>query len=90
MIEIKNLQKSFNHREVLNGVSLKIEKGEIIAVIGSSGVGKSVLLKHVSGLIRPDSGATALVRCGDGKQQKKCWGLLALRRSSGMFSTMTR
>jgi len=56
MIEIENLHKSFNHRDVLKGVSLKVEKGEILAVIGGSGVGKSVFLKHISGLMRPDRG----------------------------------
>ena len=56
MIEINSLHKSFNHRDVLNGVSLQVEKGEIIAIIGGSGVGKSVLLKHITGLIRPDTG----------------------------------
>ena len=56
MIEIEDLYKSFNHRSVLNGVSLKVQKGEILAVIGGSGVGKSVLLKHITGLIRPDRG----------------------------------
>ena len=56
MIRIENLHKSFNHRNVLNGVSLQVEKGEILAVMGGSGVGKSVLLKHISGLIYPDQG----------------------------------
>ena len=56
MIEIENIYKSFNHRGVLNGVSLTVQKGEILAVIGGSGVGKSVLLKHITGLIRPDRG----------------------------------
>jgi len=56
MIEIENLHKSFNHRDVLKGVSLKVERGEILAVIGGSGVGKSVFLKHISGLMRPDRG----------------------------------
>jgi phospholipid/cholesterol/gamma-HCH transport system ATP-binding protein len=56
MIEIKELHKSFNHRNVLKGVSLQVKKGEIVAIIGGSGVGKSVLLKHITGLIRPDSG----------------------------------
>lgn len=56
MIVIEDLYKSFNHRSVLNGASLRVEKGEILAVIGGSGVGKSVLLKHITGLIRPDRG----------------------------------
>jgi phospholipid/cholesterol/gamma-HCH transport system ATP-binding protein len=45
---------------VLNGVSLRVEKGEIIAIIGGSGVGKSVLLKHITGLIRPDRGSISV------------------------------
>ena len=57
MIEIENIQKSFNHRNVLKGVSLRVEKGEILAVIGGSGVGKSVLLKHIAALMRPDRGS---------------------------------
>ena len=56
MIEIENIHKSFNHRNVLKGVSLQVEEGEILAVIGGSGVGKSVLLKHISALMRPDLG----------------------------------
>ena len=56
MIEVENLHKSFNHQDVLKGVSLKVEKGEILAVIGGSGVGKSVLLKHISGLMQPHKG----------------------------------
>lgn len=56
MIEITDLRKSFNGQVVLNGLSLKIAKGELVAVIGQSGVGKSVLLKHMIGLIRPDAG----------------------------------
>ena len=57
MIEIENIQKSFNHRNVLKGVSLQVKKGEILAVIGGSGVGKSVLLKHIAALMRPDRGS---------------------------------
>jgi len=56
MIEIRNLHKSFNGQEVLRGVSLRIERGEILALIGMSGFGKSVLLKHIIGLMRPDRG----------------------------------
>lgn len=56
MIQIKNLHKSFGGHPVLNGVNLEIEKGETMVVIGQSGVGKSVLLKHIMGIIKPDQG----------------------------------
>jgi phospholipid/cholesterol/gamma-HCH transport system ATP-binding protein len=56
MIEIEGLHKSFDGNEVLSGVSLAINKGEVIALIGGSGCGKSVLVKHVVGLMKPDRG----------------------------------
>ena len=56
MIKIHDLHKSFDVNEVLKGVSLEIRKGEVIALIGGSGSGKSVLLKHVAGLMKPDRG----------------------------------
>ncbi len=56
MIRIVDLRKSFNGFEVLKGVSLEIPRGKTTAIIGQSGGGKSVLLKHLVGLIRPDSG----------------------------------
>jgi phospholipid/cholesterol/gamma-HCH transport system ATP-binding protein len=57
MIELHDIYKSFDDNEVLRGVSLKVEKGESLVVIGGSGSGKSVLLKHIIGLLRPDSGS---------------------------------
>jgi phospholipid/cholesterol/gamma-HCH transport system ATP-binding protein len=56
MIQMENLYKSFKDLEVLKGVSLKVEKGEILALIGGSGHGKTVILKHVAGLMKPDRG----------------------------------
>lgn len=56
LIEIRNLSKAFQGRTILDGVSLDIERNEITAIIGKSGVGKSVLVKHIIGLIEPDSG----------------------------------
>lgn len=56
MIEIKDLHKSFNNKQVLNGVDLQIQTGETIVIIGRSGCGKSVLIKHIVGLLFPDSG----------------------------------
>lgn len=56
MIDIDNVHKAFDGFQVLKGISLRIEKGEVIALIGMSGNGKSVLLKHVAGLMAPDKG----------------------------------
>lgn len=56
MIEIIELNKFFNQHHVLRGVNLKIETGETMVIIGRSGCGKSVLLKHIIGLMKPDSG----------------------------------
>jgi phospholipid/cholesterol/gamma-HCH transport system ATP-binding protein len=56
MIEIKNVKKKFGRKEVLKGVTLTINKGETLVIIGKSGCGKSVLLKHIIGLLKPDEG----------------------------------
>ena len=56
MIKVKNLCKSFGASLVLNQVGFEVEEGESIAIIGRSGTGKSVLIKHLIGLIAPDSG----------------------------------
>ncbi|NWG28282.1 MAG: ABC transporter ATP-binding protein [Ignavibacteriaceae bacterium] len=56
MIEIKDLHKSFNSAKVLQGVNLDIDTGETIVIIGRSGCGKSVLIKHIVGLLYPDEG----------------------------------
>lgn len=56
MIEISDLHKSFGSKKVLRGVNLTIEAGETIVIIGRSGCGKSVLIKHIVGLLEPDSG----------------------------------
>lgn len=56
MIEINDLHKSFGSKKVLQGVNLTIEAGEAIVIIGRSGCGKSVLIKHIVGLLEPDSG----------------------------------
>jgi phospholipid/cholesterol/gamma-HCH transport system ATP-binding protein len=60
MLEIRNLKKTFGTQHVLRGVNLKINTGEITIIIGSSGCGKSVLLKHLIGLLKPDEGQILL------------------------------
>jgi phospholipid/cholesterol/gamma-HCH transport system ATP-binding protein len=60
MIEIKNLYKNFNGTPVLKGINLNVPNGGLLALIGRSGIGKSVLLKHVVGLIKPDKGTVLI------------------------------
>ena len=55
-IEFKDVYKRFGANQVLRGVNLKIYRGEVTTIVGKSGVGKSVLLKHIIGLMEPDSG----------------------------------
>ena len=56
ILKIENLSKSFGNHEVLKNVNLAMDKGEIIAVIGSSGSGKSTMLRCINGLVKPTSG----------------------------------
>ncbi len=57
MIEVRDLYKQFNGQPVLRGIDLTIPDGELLVVLGESGSGKSVLLQHVIGLLKPDRGA---------------------------------
>lgn len=56
MIRVVDLHKSFGENKVLRGVNLQLRHGETLAIIGQSGCGKSVLLKHIIGLLKPDKG----------------------------------
>jgi phospholipid/cholesterol/gamma-HCH transport system ATP-binding protein len=56
MISFRGVKKSFNGRPVLRGLDLEVERGECLYLIGTSGVGKSVAIKHIIGLLRPDAG----------------------------------
>jgi phospholipid/cholesterol/gamma-HCH transport system ATP-binding protein len=63
MIELKNVHKRFGEQVILDGVNFTVQDGETVALLGPSGTGKSVLLKHIIGLIRPDIGTVEV----DGK-----------------------
>ena len=56
MIEFRNITKSFGDRTILKNLNLKIPSGKIVFILGMSGTGKSVLLKNIVGLLKPDSG----------------------------------
>lgn len=83
MIEIRNVHKSFGAHHVLRGADLTVEKGESMTVIGGSGSGKSVLLKHIIGLLFPDKGKVIIdgqeIGALDGE------GLNELRKKFGML-----
>lgn len=59
-IKIKSLYKSFGNRVVLNGIDLEIRQGKSLVILGSSGTGKSVLIKTIIGLIKPDRGSISI------------------------------
>ena len=82
MIEVRNLFKRFDEQPVLDGISFRIENGESVVIIGRSGCGKSVVLKHLIGLLKPDAGDVLI----DGKNivpmdERQ---LLQVRRKFGM------
>jgi phospholipid/cholesterol/gamma-HCH transport system ATP-binding protein len=60
MIQLTNLHKAFGSQKVLNGLNLSIPDGQITAIIGPSGEGKSVLLRHIIGLMQPDEGQVVI------------------------------
>jgi phospholipid/cholesterol/gamma-HCH transport system ATP-binding protein len=93
MIEVRDVHKAFDDNHVLRGVSIKVEKGESLVVIGGSGSGKSVLLKHVIGLLKPDNGSV-MVKSTDLSQLsedelnevRKKFGMLF--QSAALFDSM--
>lgn len=56
MIDFIDVHKSFGEKVILDGITMSIEKGEIFVIIGQSGIGKTVTLKHIAGLLEPDRG----------------------------------
>lgn len=94
MIKIIGLKKSFNDKKVLDGVDLEIEKGKITVIIGRSGEGKSVLIKHIIGLLKPDEGKIFLddieitaLKERDLNEVRKRFGMLF--QGAALFDSMT-
>lgn len=94
MIEIKNLHKSFGSNNVLQGVNLDIDTGETLVIIGRSGCGKSVLIKHIVGLLYPDEGHVKVEgKTVDEMSMKELYELRTkfgfLFQGSALFDSMT-
>jgi phospholipid/cholesterol/gamma-HCH transport system ATP-binding protein len=94
MIRIRGLKKRLGSKQVLDGVDLDVEKGETIVVMGRSGTGKSVLLKHVIGLMEPDAGNIEVdgerivgMRERELNEVRKRFGLLF--QGAALFDSMT-
>ena len=83
MIEARQLKKSFGQQRVLDGVDLRVEKGESVVIIGRSGGGKSVLLKHLIGLISPEEGDVLIQGQSITRMNER--QLLKVRRKFGML-----
>jgi phospholipid/cholesterol/gamma-HCH transport system ATP-binding protein len=83
MIEARQLKKSFGPQRVLDGVDLRVEKGESVVIIGRSGGGKSILLKHLIGLLQPDEGDVIID--GESIAGMNERQLLTVRRKFGML-----
>jgi len=93
MIEIAGIHKSFQGKNVLNGVNLTIKTGETMVIIGRSGCGKSVLLKHIIGLIKPDAGKITVDKEDITKMHEKSLRHLRMRfgmlfQSSALFDSL--
>jgi phospholipid/cholesterol/gamma-HCH transport system ATP-binding protein len=83
MIEVRQLKKSFGRQRVLDGVDLRVEKGESVVIIGRSGGGKSILLKHLIGLLSPEEGDVLIEGESIGRMNER--QLLGVRRKFGML-----
>jgi phospholipid/cholesterol/gamma-HCH transport system ATP-binding protein len=94
MIKIINLEKSFRANAVLCGINLVIEKGETMVIIGQSGSGKSVLLKHLIGLLKPDAGeiyvdGVEITRLREDDLQRLTRKFGMLFQGAALFDSMT-
>ena len=94
MIQLIDLYKSFERQQVLKGVNLTIPGGQVTAIIGQSGGGKSVLLKHLVGLMRPDSGQVLVDGTDLGQLRGKALNLVrekfgVLFQGGALFDSLT-
>ena len=84
MIRLKNIKKSFGHHEVLKGIDLTVEQGEVVVILGPSGSGKTTLLRCINFLEKPDEGEISIDGQTVDAQRAGKNEVLALRRKTGM------
>jgi len=94
LIEFRDVSKSFDGNTVLDGVNLKIYEKEITTIIGKSGTGKSVLLKHIIGLLSPDEGCISFRGKPVNEMSKKQWDECRMQisymfQNNALFDSMT-
>ncbi|MFH0983577.1 MAG: ABC transporter ATP-binding protein [Planctomycetota bacterium] len=94
IIELRGVYKRFGPLEVLRGIDLELRKGRTTVIIGESGAGKSVILKHIVGLLRPDSGAVyfhgeRIDRAGEHRLAELCTQFGVLFQMGALFDSLT-
>ncbi len=94
VIRLRELWKSFGAQAVLQGINLDIEPGKMTVIVGKSGEGKSVLLKHVLGLVAPDRGQIEILGQDSSRFDERAWNAVRLHfgvlfQNGALFDSMT-
>ena len=94
LIEFKGVVKAFGDRTILDGVDMSIYEGEVTTLIGLSGTGKSVTLKHIIGMLKPDSGQILYRGKAIDEMDKKEWNeyigkISYMFQNNALFDSMT-
>ena len=94
MIKIENLEKSFGKKRVLCGVSFEVRDGETLVIIGSSGTGKSILLKQIAGLVKPTAGSIfvddlEITKCSEEELQNSRKKMGYVFQEAALFDSLT-
>jgi len=94
VIRVRGLRKQLGAQLIFDGLDLDVYRGEILAVVGGSGTGKSVMLRCITGLLKPDAGAIEIYEAGGARTNAKqrmaaanCWGVLF--QDGALFSSLT-
>ena len=94
MIKVENIDKSFGKKRVLCGVSFEVRDGETLVIIGSSGTGKSILLKQIAGLVKPTAGSIfvddlEITKCSEEELQNSRKKMGYVFQEAALFDSLT-